>query len=781
MDESVYPTKTVLRTAKHEGEDMGKLFVETLTEDMRLIHKILKTNKPMVMSKADEKHYAVSDYCYACGVYFDSFRRIKHANEMTEVIKCRDHCHITGRYRGAACDVCNLHMKVPMFVPILFHNLEGYDPYLFVRSLGLTEGDISCIPKTDEKYISFSKDVIMETFTDEKGEEKNRCLELRFLDSLKFIRGSLNSLVKTMENDQFGTLTNQFTNLSKKQLKLLKQKGVFPYEYMTDFSKFAVTSLPSKEGFYSQLNGSDISDEDYQHAQEVWKEFGCKTIRDYHDLYLKTDVLLLADVMTEFKRLCMRVYGLEALYYYTSPGLSWDAMLKLTEVELDLISDPTMYLMIEKGIRGGISTIMKRYSVANHKYLDDYDPTEESKYIEYLDANNLYGWAMTQLLPTKGFRWMAKDDLSNWRDTPCILEVDLEYPDELHNLHAHNEYPLAPERLMMNKVEKLVPNPMNKSRYVLNHESLKLYTRLGLRLTKIYSGIMFQESKFLEPYIQLNTDMRTKAKTDFEKDFYKLMNNSVFGKTMENIRKRVNVKLVTNENALNKLAKKPNYKEVNIFHENLIAVHVEKTTVKLNKPIYLGMSILDLSKTLMYKFHYDYIKPKYGKNADLLFTDTDSLCYEIRTEDIIKDISDDVPDWFDTSNYDKDHPSGITTGANKKVVGMMKDECGSKHIKKFVGLRSKLYAYEIVEVGEEKKCKGVKKNVIKNEITLADYENCLFTGKSQLRTMNTIRSRGHNIGTERINKTALSADDDKRVVMSDGIRTLAIGHRATRG
>ena len=176
------------------------------------------------------------------------------------------------------------------------------------------------------------------------------------------------------------------------------------------------------------------------------------------------------------------------------------------------------------------------------------------------------------------------------------------------------------------------------------------------------------------------------------------------------------MKLVTNEYQLNKLVKKPHFKGVNIFHENLVAVHMEKTTVNLVKPIYLGMSILDLSKTLMYKFHYDYIKPKYGNNTSLLFMDTDSLCYEIKTKDFYKDISGDVERWFDTSNYDKDHPSGIPTGNNKKVVGMMKDECGGKQISEFVGLRSKLYAYKMVEGKEEKKCKGVKKNVVRLQL-----------------------------------------------------------------
>ncbi len=167
----------------------------------------------------------------------------------------------------------------------------------------------------------------------------------------------------------------------------------------------------------------------------------------------------------------------------------------------------------------------------------------------------------------------------------------------------------------------------------------------------------------MKSYIDLNT-IRTKGTTDFENDFYKLMNNSVFGKTMENVRNRVNVKLVTNDKALNKLVKKSNYKKVNTFHEKLVAVHMEKTTIKLYKPIYLGMSILDLSKTLMYKFHYDYVKPKWEDKATLLFTDTDSLCYEIRMDDAYKDISGDVDEWYDTSNYDENHPSGIYTKKN---------------------------------------------------------------------------------------------------------------------
>ena len=312
---------------------------------------------------------------------------------------------------------------------------------------------------------------------------------------------------------------------------------------------------------------------------------------------------------------------------------------------------------------------------------------------------------------------MNKNELNNWeklKNCSCILEVDLEYPQELHDLH--NEYPLAPERIKINSLsqsEKLIPNLNNKEKYVLHSENLKLYEKLGLKITKIHKGIKFHEEDFMKKYIDLNTRLRTNAKNEFEKDFFKLMNNSVFGKTMENVRNRVDIQLVNRKEKALKLFSKTNFDKRTIFSENLIAVHMHKKKIKLDKPIYLGMSILDLSKTLMYDFHYNYIKPKYGENSRLLFTDTDSLMYEIKTEDFYKDISPDVEKMFDTSNYPKEHESGIKTGLNKKVIGMMKDECGGKQIEEFVGLRAKLYSYKMCESGKvTKRCKGVKKNVI---------------------------------------------------------------------
>ena len=480
---------------------------------------------------------------------------------------------------------------------------------------------------------------------------------------------------------------------------------------MSGISNFNETQLPPKDKFYSKLHDCGISDDDYEHAQKVWKEFKIKNMGDYHDLYLKTNVLLLADVFEEFRNVCLENYSLDPAWYYTSPGLSWDALLKHSKINLELLNDVDMLLLIEKGIRGGTSMISNRYGKANNKYMEEkYDPSQPSKYIIYLDANNLYGWATMKPLPLGDFEWMT--EFENWKNIPCILEVDLEYPKELHDLH--NDYPLAPERLKIGNVEKLIPNLFDKKKHIIHHENLKLYEELGLKIKKIHRGIKFREEPWMKSYIELNTRLRANGKNYFEKDFFKLMNNSVFGKTMENIGNRVDVKLVNERKRAEKLIAKPTFKHLTIFDENLITVHMKRTKLKFNKPVYCGMAILDSSKSLMYDFHYKYILPKYGEKAKLLFTDTDSLCYEIETEDFYKDISNDGEAKFDTSNFEKNHPSGITDEKNKKVPGLMKDEAGGKIIEEFVGLRANLYSVKLFE-GKEEKMQRNKKVCYENK------------------------------------------------------------------
>ena len=376
-----------------------------------------------------------------------------------------------------------------------------------------------------------------------------------------------------------------------------------------------------------------------------------------------------------------------------------------------------MLLMIEEGIRGGICHAVHRYAKANNKYMKNYDKSKESSYIQYLDANNLYGAAMSEKLPINGFKWV--NDISGINkkfvksydkkdsDKGYILEVDVDYPIKLHKLHS--DMPFLREKMKIDKTQKLVCNLRDKKKYVVHISILKQALNHGLKLKKMHRVIEFNQEAWLKKYIDMNTELRKKASNGFEKDFFELMNNAVFGKTMENVRKHRDIKLVKTDYKRNKLVSEPNYHTMKIISENLSKNELKKMKVKMNKPIYLGLSILEISKIIMYEFWYDYMKKKYGDMVKLCYMDTDSLIINIKTKDFYKDIVQDVEERFGTSNYDVDRP--LSKGQNKKVIVLMKDELGGGIITEFVALRPKTYSYMTDEFIEMKKAKGTKKCV----------------------------------------------------------------------
>ena len=284
------------------------------------------------------------------------------------------------------------------------HNLRGYDSHFIMQEIGAIvknhsytnkkgekcQMNINAIPNNMEKYMAFML-----------GNH------LTFIDSFQFMSSSLEKLVSNLPIESLKYTSQVFED---DELKLMAKKGVYPYDYMNSFQKFK-EQLPSKEEFYSILNDKHISDEDYKHAQNVWNKFNLKNMGEYHDLYLASDILLLADVFENLRKTCLKYYKLDPCHYFTSPGLSWDAMLKMTNIKLELMTDIDMFQFIEKGLRG-ISYIANRYGEANNKYMKEYDEKAPSKYIMYLDANNLYGWAMSQYLPTGGFRWMTEKQIN---------------------------------------------------------------------------------------------------------------------------------------------------------------------------------------------------------------------------------------------------------------------------------------------------------------------------------------------------------------------------------
>ena len=369
---------------------------------------------------------------------------------------------------------------------------------------------------------------------------------------------------------------------------------------------------------------------------------------------------------------------------------------------------------------------------------DKFNPNEDTTCLQYLDANNLYSWAMSRPLPIGGFKWVDVNpneisELATRSDKGYILEVDVSYPKDLHD--SHNDLPFMCERMEINGVEKLVPNLRDKKNYVIYIQALNQALQHGLRLDRIHRAIEFDQSPWLKTYIDFNTQIRTAATNDFEKDFFKLMNNSVFGKTMESIRKHRNIKLVTTEEKYLRTVMKPNFKSGVLFGENLMGCEMGKIKVVMNKPVYLGQAILELSKIVMYEFHCDYMVPKYGlEKLKLCYMDTDSLVYDIKTEDFYQDIANDVEARFDTSGYSKTDFRLLPIGLNKKVIGLMKDELGGKIMTEFVALRPKLYSYKVLDGSEDKKCKGIKKCVLKKTSAFEDYKTCLFSDSTEYRS-----------------------------------------------
>ena len=329
---------------------------------------------------------------------------------------------------------------------------------------------------------------------------------------------------------------------------------------------------------------------------------------------------------------------------------------------------------------------------------------------------------MSQKLPVNGFKWVKNlskfnQDFINEYDedsnTGYFLEVDVVHPKTLFN--SNKDLTFLPERKKVEKVEKIICSIEDQEKYVIHIKALKQAFNHGLKLKEVHRVIQFNQKAWLKPYIDMNTKLRKEAKNDFEKDFFKLMNNSVFGKTMENVRNHRDIKLVTSDKRRKRLVSEPNYHSHKKFSEHLMAIEMKKTRVKMTKPIYLGMSILDISKILMYEFWYDYIKPKYGDRAKLCYTDTDSFVIDIKTKDFFEDISNDVKRRFDTSNYDDNDERPLPIGKNKRVPGLFNDELGGKIMVEVVSIRPKTWAYLMNDGSEHKKAKGTKKCVRKQK------------------------------------------------------------------
>lgn len=767
------------------GEDCIVQLLYHLEDELSRITSVLdQVNIPLEMSTTEELTFQKATRCNMCSINFS----------LSSVRKVRDHDHLSGRYRSALCNACNLTFgKTQYRVNIFFHGLGNYDSHFIMQELHRYQNSqIRIIPKSSEKYLSFSID------------------SANFKDSYCFLGSSLAELVQNLVDKG----KENFANINRyvvepEQREVCFQKGVYPYSYMDCSEKLKETQLPPIGEFRNDLTGEELSTEDYNFAHKVWVTFKCETMRDYMQCYLMCDVLLLADVFENFRTNSLDDYELDPCHYFSTPHFTLDAFLRQSNIELDLILDPNQYLFLKKGIRGGLSVVSKRYSRANNPGLGDlYDPSKPLKHILYLDANNLYGKAMMSPLPFADFEWMPEPELTSAfiqaldsnGSVGCVVECDFEYPEELHTQHA--DYPLAPTKMRVpfsqlsptaksicsrhnlkssTRTEKLMTTFLPRTGYVLHHEAFKLYTRLGLVVKKIYRGVKFQQCPLIRNYINFNSDKRAASTNNFDSNYYKLMSNSLFGKTIERPENRMRVVLTSDPKKHQKLVGSPCFKESKIINPDLVAATLGYPAVKVKKPFYIGMAILELAKVLMYDFHYGVMKPHFGENIQLLYTDTDSLMYEISNVADIDCELEKLKEHFDFSNYPPNHP--LFSNVHKKTPGFFKSEVGALNILEFVGLRSKMYSFVLAEnngsLTENKVAKGVKKSVISRDLHHSDYKKCLFAVKQYENSFTHIRAKSHKVATTEQRKITLSSFDDKRFLL-DAVNSLPYGHFSLR-
>ena len=598
-----------------------------------------------------------SDKCWICKEEFSETNA-----------KVLDHNHFDGSFLGWAHNKCNFLRRTIQFTPVFAHNLQNYDLHHVLKSLQdtNTRNTFLVIPLNDEKFISLTRKVWIRSYTNEKGNVYNVYEEIRFVDSCKFMNSSLDELARNLPVEKFIYLNNHFATRPEEDKALIRQKGYFPYSYVDSHARYTEDGLPARDKWTNTLQGGvvSVSEKEYQHAWLVYTRFGCQTLGEYSDLYLTTDTLILACVFEEFRRVCYETYKLDCAQYFTVSNLSGDAFLRTCKADLHLLTNREHLDMAENLIRGGIASVFeKRLVSANNKFVKNYDPKQPNTFLFMIDANNLYGGIMEKFpLPLNSFEFNDQVTIAEILNTSreseigYILDVDLLYPDHLHD--AHSDYPLAPTKEVVSKMwlselqldmlkkinisdkvgttPKLIQNFFPKKNYTVHYLTLQLYVKLGLKIEKVNRVLQFRQEKFIAPYVQLNTELRKKATTKFEQDFFKQIINSAFGKFCESKRNRLIVDIVRNAEELQNLSRKKRFSSIKIIDQHLVSVSSKPVNINWDKPTIVGATILDLAKFYMFQFHYNIIKKNF--DATLLYSDTDSFLYEIRSKDLYKEI-----------------------------------------------------------------------------------------------------------------------------------------------
>lgn len=753
-----------------------------------------------IMDADSRREFNDAQNCYYCNYQFASSQE-----------KNWDHNYLNGLFRGAACTDCNLKAQLNRrFLPVYFHSLGSYDLHLIFSTAlhKMTHWKLSVIPKTNERYLTLKAEFQVGEVTLPSGQKRRLNFTIQFLDSLNFLGCSLEKVMRTLNASSCPLTLEMKQKRPLLSEDILLAKGVFPYDFAKQPANLLVTKLPPQDAFFNILTQTSCSDAEYNHAKRAWQESQVSNLGEYMMLYLEMDIRQLADAFESFRRLSLADDGLDPVHFVTAPGLSYESALKSAKYGIQLLTDGDMYRMFEGGIRGGM-TFTNVHKVRSSSNEDD------SSYLLPLDVNNLYGQALSMYLPVSDFRWVERDELCNWNEDTVLnlpddgphaylIEADLHYPDSLHELTE--ELPLAPEKgsvvfdefpEFMKQLwhqlnpeknyatsQKLLLTCYDKKAYIAHSRILKFYLKMGIKISQFRRAIQFKQEPIFKEYIDRNSAKRSQVNSEFEKNYYKSKNNSLFGKTMENVRKRRDIRICNSEHQAEILASKPNLKEFTIIKENLSIFQLGKTSVRLDRPVYIGQCVLDLSKLIMYQLFYEQLKPRFespsNKNAriHLLGGDTDSLFLCVKNIDVPRYMLPALVEQglLDTSNYPPQHP--LHSVKLKARLGCVKDESAGSVYEEWILLKPKLYSFKSAQqstLADKKAAKGVQKAVVKSSITHDDYD-AAFQSLNQLSvTVRRISSNHHRVFTLEQEKKALSVWEDKRAWISANV-SLPFGH-----
>lgn len=732
-------------------------FINFLNELVPLFAQVLNRIVPLVMTKADEKNFEKANACELCHTNFGLDPKNKH----------RDHCHIEGFYRAALCQKCNQQRQVPKTIPIFAHNAARYDNILILRSLHkLGLGSIKVLQKGSLENFLYI----------------NVCagdITYSFKDSYALFSSSLSSIVESLPDSVLNKIEKY---VGPTYAKFAKRKSFFPYSLCKSEEELRnYTNPPPKSAFFSNLTGSTLSENEYEIFLDTWKSINCRNLLQFLNFYLALDCWLLILFLEYYEENVYSTYGLGLFHFLSLAQLSFNQALIFTKSSYELITDPNIYFLMKRNLKGGIVSCSKNLAIPNNPQSPHYDKDKSKSYLIQLDINSNYSSVISHFkFPVSNYEFdqnLEKYNLEyimNWSwslDSGCFLFVDINMSNKLKDFY--NDFPLLSvrEKVGEKKEQRLILTLANQKNYFCHIYMLQMLLKFGLKLIKVRTVITFKQKNLFHSYITRCIEQRQKADSKIMSDFQKLLCNVLYGKCLF-LANATEVTLFTNAESAQKKVNKFTFRERIIYSENLISIISNKRSVRHTSALLIGNTILEISKIMLYSLYYEHILSS-SKCKEIYFNycDTDCanvlvICDEnVNIHDVCKNMA-----LFDASNYPKDSP--YYSDINKKKLGFIQDEGAGKIVTMYVGLSNKTYMISYSDKVNKVRSKGIPKRI---NLQAKDYLNCLITNDKKFTSFYRIDRRNLTLKTVLVNKMSLSTLNDKRNYL-DGINTLAPGH-----